>query len=244
MSNVWPLDRDISIEVHTPACTACYLHVLLSRVECSTHGVCVCLLVRVYVRAVMGHVSIVDEFGQVVLNMYVKPDSPVTSYLPALTGLTEADCAAGVSAAECVRMCKEAIPVGAVLVGQNVLKDVEWLQLTDGEDFDSMRDLGGLWAVPNPQYRNTTSFSLGHEARALLAIHQHEQHHPAVDAWLSIKLYQLHTLLMQHPAEMERARHLLLNTPLEASFAKKNPVYDGVCMGNRRECKCGQPHFG
>ena len=31
--------------------------------------------------------------------------------------------------------------------------------------------------------------------------------------------------------------------PLQPSFAKLHPEYDGVCMGNRKTCKCGAPFF-
>jgi RNA exonuclease 4 len=193
----------------------------------------------------MGHIAIVDQMGEVVVNVYVRPSGPVTSYLPLLTGLTEADCAQGVTEEEAIRLCRAAIPRNAVLVGQNVLKDVQWLRLEDGVDFESMRDLMGLFSVKNPRYNNsTTCFSLAHEAKALLSMDQQTTHHPAIDAWLSIKLYQLYLLLQQHPAELARAQQLLLDTPIEGAFNKKHPIYDGVCMGNRKDCKCGQPHFG
>jgi RNA exonuclease 4 len=42
---------------------------------------------------------------------------------------------------------------------------------------------------------------------------------------------------------MQRAQELLLNTQPEPSFARKNPSFDGVCMGNRKTCTCGGPFF-
>ena len=30
---------------------------------------------------------------------------------------------------------------------------------------------------------------------------------------------------------------------LTPSFAVQNPTFDGVCQGNRKTCKCGQPFF-
>jgi len=97
-----------------------------------------------------------------------------------------------------------------------------------------MLDLSGLYAVRHPQYRSMAKFSLAHEARCLLAIEQTETHHPAVDAWLSIRLYQLYTMLQKNPQHMERAHTLLLDTPVEPAFNKRNPEYEGVCMGNRK----------
>jgi hypothetical protein len=44
-----------------------------------------------------------------------------------------------------------------------------------------------------------------------------------------VRLYQLYTLLKDHPSELE--------TPTDSAFNKKHPEYDGVCMGNRKACK-------
>ena len=192
----------------------------------------------------IGHVAVVDAAGEVVLNVYIKPKGAVTSYLPALTGLSESLCAQGVSEEEAIALFKACIPTTAVLVGQNVLKDVQWLRLEEGTDFASMLDLAGLFATKHPKYKSLTFFSLSHEAKALLCLDQQEQHHPAIDALLSIRLYQLYTLLQMNPSELERARTLLLEHPVAGAFNKTNPVYDGVCMGNRKECKCGSPWLG
>ncbi len=36
----------------------------------------------------------------------------------------------------------------------------------------------------------------------------------------------------------------LLAAKVEPSFAKRNPEFEGVCMGNRKNCVCGAPFFG
>lgn len=36
----------------------------------------------------------------------------------------------------------------------------------------------------------------------------------------------------------------VLAAELVPSFAKRNPTFDGVCMGNRKACKCGAPFLG
>jgi len=191
----------------------------------------------------MAHVSIVSAHGQVILNVYIKPDVPVFSYLTALTGLTEAQVSAGMSKEEALALLRQRLPKNALLVGQNVLKDVQWLELVEGVDFGGMLDLAGLFSVKHPTYHTMTRFSLAHQAKALLAIEQNEQHHPAIDALLSVQLYQLYTLLQQHPEEMERAKSLLMQLEPEPAFNRRNPTYDGVCMGNKKLCKCGQAWF-
>lgn len=180
----------------------------------------------------LAHVAVVDQHGQIVLNLYIHPSKPIVSYLPALTGLSEKDLAQGITEEEAISLFRATIPPSAILVGQNILKDVEWLHLVEGEDFAGLLDLAGLFACKNPQFRSLTFFSLAHEAKALLALDQTEMHHPAIDAWLSIKLYELYQLLQHHPAELERSKQLLLDLKVESAFSKRNPEYDGVCMGS------------
>ena len=45
-------------------------------------------------------------------------------------------------------------------------------------------------------------------------------------------------------AALDAAKQKLLESPPEPSFAKKNPSWEGVCMGNRKTCTCGAPFFG
>ena len=79
---------------------------------------------------------------QVVLNLYVKPSVPVVSYLTALTGLTQATLDMyGRPLEESLRYLREQLPRHAILVGQNIRKDVEWLGLKEGVDFESLMDL-------------------------------------------------------------------------------------------------------
>jgi hypothetical protein len=93
-----------------------------------------------------------------------------------------------------------------------------------------MLDLAGLFATKNPKFNGLTFFSLSHEAKALLALDQQEMHHPAIDAWLSIKLYQLYTLLQANPSELERAKKLLLAMPVESAFNKKVRMHSAQAM--------------
>jgi DNA polymerase III epsilon subunit-like protein len=74
----------------------------------------------------------------------VKPDKPVVSYLTALTGLTqEIIDSKGVSLPDAVQQLRSCLPRDAVLVGQNILQDVQWLGLKEGTDFKSCLDLAG-----------------------------------------------------------------------------------------------------
>ena len=57
----------------------------------------------------------------------------------------------GLALTEAVGHLRSALPPHAILVGQNIAKDVQWLGLVEGKDFASMIDLAGVWRVWNPK---------------------------------------------------------------------------------------------
>ncbi len=64
------------------------------------------------------------------------------------------------------------------------------------------------------------------------------------DAVKSMRLFNLYHQLQQSPGEWQQAQQALLATPPEPSFARLNPSFEGVCMGNRRTCTCNAPFLG
>ena len=78
-------------------------------------------------------IALVGADCSVVLDLVIKPDGPVVSYLTPLTGLTkELVDEKGLPLADALAQLRKALPPAAVLVGQNILKDVEWLGLQQG----------------------------------------------------------------------------------------------------------------
>lgn len=191
----------------------------------------------------VAQIALVDQWERVLLNFYVKPKEEVFSYLKDITGLDEKLLSTGVDLETGIQMVRSALPPSAILVGQNILKDVQWLGLREGVDFSSMMDLNGLWRVFNERYKSYTYFSLHHQAKALLGISQEPPHNAATDSILSIRLFNLFQSVEVDETALTKARETLLSTPIEPSFAKNNPEYDGVCMGNKKTCKCGAPFF-
>lgn len=63
---------------------------------------------------------------------------------------------------------RQYLPRQAILVGQNIAKDCEWLGLLEGQDFLQLMDLTGLYRVWNPQYKTFSVFSQDHLAKILL----------------------------------------------------------------------------
>lgn len=86
---------------------------------------------------------------QVLLDIYVRPEQPVVSYLTPLTGLTaEVVQSQGVPLAQALAALRAVLPRNAVLVGQNILQDVTWLGLREGVDYASVMDLSGDCTLP------------------------------------------------------------------------------------------------
>ena len=90
-----------------------------------------------------------------------------------------------------------------------------------------------------------------HLAAVLLAWPPSGPHDAVTDAVKSMRLFNLHGRLRADGAGVpggggawaRAAAALQASTP-EPSFAKQNPTYEGVCMGNRKTCTCGAPFLG
>mmetsp|Transcript_34855 Transcript_34855/g.87358 ORF Transcript_34855/g.87358 Transcript_34855/m.87358 type:complete len:231 (-) Transcript_34855:247-939(-) len=199
----------------------------------------------------VAQIALVDQFERCLLNVYVKQaeGAVVSSYLTPLTGLT-ADVIAehGVSLDVAVGYVRSALPPHAILVGQNIAKDVQWLGLEEGKDFTSMVDLAGVWRVWNPKFKSWSVFGQDHLVSTLLGTEVDTQHNAAVDALKSVRLFNYYHYMSAgdgggEPA-LDAAKQRLLESPPAPSFAKLNPTWEGCCMGNRKTCTCGAPFFG
>ena len=131
-----------------------------------------------------------DQYENVILNLYVRPQRPVVSYLTPLTGcglcrnshdisvtclyidpseliyfwllyrLTQEMLESrGMPMQEALHVLRQYLPRSAILVGQSVGKDVDWLQLREGQDYQ-VCDGGGAClmeslpshAIPEPDW--------------------------------------------------------------------------------------------
>jgi len=179
------------------------------------------------------------------LNLYVKPSEDVVSYLEPLTGLSKDSLEKkGIGLEEAMKKLRAQLPKNAILVGQNIGKDVEWLQLKEGVDFGSMIDLAVLIRVWNPKYGSYTYFGLDHAATCWLGqANDGAAHNAETDAIKSMQIFNLYCRAQNDPVELQRLHQALLSKPVAPSFAKLNPEYEECCMGNKKSCKCGAPFF-
>lgn len=194
----------------------------------------------------VAQISLVDEYERVLLDLYVRPEQPIVSYLTPLTGLTkEVLDTHGMPLTQALKYLREYLPKYAILVGQSIGKDVGWLGLKEGVDFESMVDLAGLYKFWNDQFHSWSIFSLDHMARVVLGLDSRGGPHNAVgDALKSIRLFNCYRVFSQNRAMMSRVKDALMNSPVQDSFAKRHPKFEGVCMGNRKRCTCGAPFLG
>ena len=180
------------------------------------------------------------------LNLLVKPDKPVASYLTPLTGLNAGLLEQhGVPLEQALATLRTHLPKNAVLTGMNIAKDVEWLGLQEGVDFGSMVDLAALLRVWNAQYRSHTYFSQDHYAAVWLGYMRTEAdaHDAVADAVLSMRLFNAYTQIQSDPSAVHAMGERVLAVKPKPSFAKLHPDFEGCCMGNRQTCTCGAPFF-
>ena len=74
----------------------------------------------------------------------------------------------GIPLQQAIGILRQYLPPQAILVGQNIAKDVEWLGLQEGRDFQQLLDLTGLDRIWNPKYNSFTVFGQDHLAKTLL----------------------------------------------------------------------------
>ena len=70
----------------------------------------------------------------------------------------------GITLEEAISNVRACLHPAAVLVGQNILKDMHWLGLDQGKDYSSLIDLSAVFRVWNSQRNQWTNFSQDHVA--------------------------------------------------------------------------------
>jgi DNA polymerase III epsilon subunit-like protein len=206
---------------------------------------CVATGVQHHDRSV-AQISLIDSSCMPRLNLYVRPERPVASYLTPLTGVTaELLAAQGVPLSQAMATLRAALPRNAVLVGQNIAKDVEWLGLVEGVDFGQMVDLAALLRCWNPKFCSYTYAAQDHYASVWLGVQRTEAdaHDAVADAVISMRLFHAYTAIQHDATAVAAMAERVLATTPKPSFAKLHPEFEGCCMGNRQTCKCGAPFF-
>lgn len=188
----------------------------------------------------VAHVALVDEEHHVVLNIYIKPDKEVVSYLQVITQLDKETIEKyGFEADEAMRIIRESIPPDCCLVGHNVARHIGRLGLKKGVHFRNSLDLKECWRVWNKNFSDYTKFSLNHESSVLLNLRS--SGHVPNDAILQMRVLQLYLSERHDTEQLHTRRKKLMATPVERAVHKRFPMIEGVCLGLRKNCQCGSP---
>jgi RNA exonuclease 4 len=107
----------------------------------------------------------------------------------------------GVPIADALVTLRSHLPPNAILVGQNIKKDVDWLQLVEGLDFSAMIDLSALFRVWNPSRGSFTNFSQDHAAKVWLGMPERTHHDAYSDACISIALFNAYRSVQWNPMQ-------------------------------------------
>ena len=115
--------------------------------------------------------ALVDEAGRSVCTCLIKPAKPVVSYLTPITGLRVSNFSEmDPDLPSAIELLKQHLPKEAILVGQNIDHDIEWMHLTEGKDFQNSIDLAEVFKGWNSKYNHISYHSLLHEAQHVLKI--------------------------------------------------------------------------
>jgi hypothetical protein len=115
----------------------------------------------------------------------------------------------------------------AILVGQSIQKDVQWLQLAEGVDYHSLIDLSGLFRVWNPARGEYTNFSQDHCAKVWIGVGDRTQHNAITDAAISMSLFNAYRTVQWQPERLLQLQMATLAAPRVPGFSALYPVVDG-----------------
>lgn len=164
----------------------------------------------------------------------------VLSYLTPITGVRKEDVEErGVSFDYAVEAIRSHLNPDTIVIGQNILKDIQWLGLQEGKDFGSLVDLTALFRVWNPPRNSFTYFSQDHVAKTWLGIEQRQTHNATEDAYISMSLLHAYLNVQWDPNLLHQYQMITLNSPRTLGYASHTGAIEGCCLGNRKTCTCG-----
>lgn len=124
-------------------------------------------------------------------------------------------------------MLRAHLPPNSILVGQNILKDVRWLQLIEGVDYHSIIDLVTLYRVWDSMKGNFITFSQDHCANVVLGLPQRPHHNAIEDACISVALFNAYRSLQWDINQLMKIQAAMLSSPRIPGFSSLYPVLDG-----------------
>jgi len=183
-------------------------------------------------------IALVNEGGNIVRNIYIKPDTPVVSYLTPITCIDKETIAKyGFQLQKAIDILKASLSPDVVLVGHNAKTDIEVLGLKKGKHYRTILDLNELWQVWNPTYQIYTRFSFHHLLRIVLnGPYELTLVSRAVNC---VRLWNYYVQCRRpgHEWRLSMLRREIIESPRVNRFGRVKTL-DGVCLGIRGSCVC------
>ena len=136
-----------------------------------------------------------------------------------------------------INVIRSELPTNAVLIGQNITMDLEWLGLKINDDFRTFIDLRDIWRTWSHKYGSYTHYSLTHQAKYILNDENadKQKHSASYDAITTMKLFQYYVWCRYYNMQIFNNKIATLrSTKIEPSFSKKNPIWEGVQMISKK----------
>lgn len=209
----------------------------------------------------VAQIAIMDANCKPVLNLYVKPSVPVVSYLTLLTGITREKLEDhGIPLEDALQKVYDTLPKDAIVCGWNVKSDIAWLKLRMPDHCAASFNVQCLYMSWNHRYGSRNYYGLQHCIGKLLspdlqrsAVVPSFKPPPPPEEIASLgahdALYDCYTtLLMLRLFQAAAASGTTANlqryiddATMTTPFSTRYPTLEGVCMGNKRLCRCGNP---
>eukprot|EP00455_Lapot_gusevi_P027790 TRINITY_DN2951_c0_g1_i1.p1 TRINITY_DN2951_c0_g1~~TRINITY_DN2951_c0_g1_i1.p1 ORF type:complete len:219 (+),score=4.98 TRINITY_DN2951_c0_g1_i1:74-730(+) len=185
-------------------------------------------------------VAAVDENYNTLLDIVIKCDN-VFSPMTSITGLTLEEINNGVPLDEAIDRLRSICGPDVVFVGQRVSSDINWMQLRQGVDYQSIIDLAEEFRTFNSRFNRYDYASLRQLAYVLLDQNiQEAAHSPVTDSVVSMRLFNEHAKI---PYQLEVAKQKILTMRKSGLIPRYPRAQEAdVCSSafNPNECFCGQ----
>lgn len=179
-------------------------------------------------------VAMVDERGEVLLNLKIKQTTPILDYLTDYSGLTEQDFENALPFDEVVRQVKAILHQDpqTILVGQSLSNDINWLKLQEGIDYSGVVDLAQVF-----KSNSGAMYSLAFTVKTLLSSKLAKGHSAVKDATNAMKLF---TQFGQDTSKTAKAKKRLETAWKKSPPGPRPASFKGICLMkyNARRCIC------
>jgi hypothetical protein len=185
------------------------------------------------------HIALVNEWGHIERNLYVKPDKPIVSYLTPISSVDEKIIEKyGLEQENAFNLIKEALGPDIILVGHCPRPDIDAIGLKKGKHYQKIFDLNILWQVWNPTFQIYTRFAIEHLTKAVLNVPYEPNSVSQALNCIRLWNYYLWCRTPSHHWRLSMLRRHIIESPRVENYSARVKTFEGVCLGAKRACVC------